>query len=257
MKSYISRKSPHSLYFQIQEIIREEYLGSDKPPGTKIPSERELIKRFKVARGTIRKAIDGLQAADLIYRVQGQGAFKRASADITLPINDMVRYADVIASYGKDPGVEFDSVYRIPATHWWMEQFNLSEGDELVQMKKIYTGDGEPVIYLINTIPVPVLGEELAEALCKDQSLAEPVFGFLANSCGRMIEYFIAYFRAELAGSCPFPIKTFPPDTLCQVIDNIGIDDHERPVHRSVLYMPEGGIHLQMIRKVPPQALDW
>ena len=62
---------------------------------------------------------------------------------------------------------------------------------------------------------------------------------------------------AELAGSCPFPIKTFPPDTLCQVIDNIGIDDHERPVHRSVLYMPEGGIHLQMIRKVPPQALDW
>ena len=130
-------------------------------------------------------------------------------------------------------------------------------GDELVQMKKIYTGDGKPLIYLINTIPVTVLGEELAEVLCKDQSLAEPVFGFLANHCGRTMDYMIAQIRPELSGNCLFPIKEFPHNTLCLVMDNIGFDENERPVHRSELFMPYQGMDLYLYRKVPPEAFSW
>lgn len=257
MKSFVSRSDHESLYYQIQTIIKQEYLGPDKPPGTKIPSERKLMKRFNVSRGTVRKAIDGLEAEDLVYRVQGQGVFKRPSADIKMPINSMVKYADLIASYGMQPGVRYVAVYRIPASPQWINLFNLNEGDELVQMKKIYTGDDKPVIYLINTIPVTILGEEMADALCEDQSLAEPVFGFLANSCGRMLDYMIAQIRPELAGNCPFPIKEFSADTVCQVVDNIGFDEDQRPVHRSELYMPYQGMSFQLYRKVPPEVFSW
>jgi GntR family transcriptional regulator len=257
MKSFISRSNHTSLYYQIQEIIKEEYLGPDKPPGTKIPSERKLLKRFKVSRGTVRKAIDGLEAEDLVYRVQGQGVFKRASADIKMPINSMVKYADLIASYGMQPGVRYISAYRIPASPQWINLFDLSANDELVQMKKIYTGDDKPVIYLINSIPVPIMGEELADDLCNDQSLAEPVFGFLLNSCGVKLDYMIAQIRPGLAGNSPFPIKEFSADTACQVIDNIGFDEDQLPVHRSELFMPYQGVSFQLYRKVPPEVFSW
>ncbi len=257
MRTYVSRKKTQPLYSQIQQIIREEYLGPNKPPGTKIPSERELRKRFNVSRGTVRKAIDGLETEALIYRVQGLGAFKRTSADITMPINSMIRYSDLISSQGMEPGVTFISSQRIQANARWMELFNLREMDELVEMKKIYTGDEKPLIYLINTIPVKILGEEMAEALCRDQSLAEPVFNFLDMYCGRTLEYMIAQIRPELTGNSSFPIEDFPPDTLCLVMDNIGFDEQEHPVHRSELLMPYQGINLHLYRKIPPEAFSW
>jgi len=257
MKSYASRHDHRSLYYQIQEIIKREYLGPEKPPGTRLPSERELLKRFNVSRGTVRKAIDGLEAEDLIYRVQGQGAFKRASADIRMPINSMVRYADLIASYGMEPGVRYVSTSRMQASQQWISVFNLNQNDQLIQMKKIYTGDDKPIIYLINTIPVSILGAELADTLCDDQSLAEPVFNFLATSCGRTLDYMIAQIWPELARNCPFPITEYPEDTLCQVVDNIGFDENDRPVHRSELYLPYTGINFQLYRKVPIEAFSW
>lgn len=257
MRSFVSRSDHQSLYYQIQTIIKQEYLGPDKPPGTKIPSERELLKRFNVSRGTVRKAIDGLEAEDLVYRVQGQGVFKRPSADIKMPINSMVKYADLIASYGMQPGVRYVSVYRIQASPQWMNLFNLCETDELIQMKKIYTGNNKPVIYLINTIPVTILGQDMADALINDQSLAEPVFGFLANSCGRTLDYMIAKIRPEMARNCPFPIKEFPGDTACQVMDNIGFDENQQPVHRSELYMPYQGMSFHLYRKIPPAVFSW
>ena len=45
------------------------------PPGSALPSERELAERYGVARMTVRGELDRLTADGLTYRIQGRGTF--------------------------------------------------------------------------------------------------------------------------------------------------------------------------------------
>lgn len=52
------------------------------PPGERLPSESELMKRFEVSRNSIRQAINGLISEKYLYSRQGIGTFclKRSSS---------------------------------------------------------------------------------------------------------------------------------------------------------------------------------
>ena len=47
----------------------------DLPPGTKVPSERELTKDLGVGRSTVREALNGLAVLGVLTIRHGQGAF--------------------------------------------------------------------------------------------------------------------------------------------------------------------------------------
>jgi len=61
------------LYSQIMRTLTAEY--RDQPADTLIPSEKELMERFRVSRGTVRRAIMELTSQGFLYRVQGKGTF--------------------------------------------------------------------------------------------------------------------------------------------------------------------------------------
>ncbi|MGV9181996.1 GntR family transcriptional regulator [Arcanobacterium canis] len=55
----------------LEHLIRRGRLSTGDP----LPSENELAKKFKVSRGTVRKAISNLQNKKLIRTDQGRGSF--------------------------------------------------------------------------------------------------------------------------------------------------------------------------------------
>ena len=59
---------------QLLEQIREQKLA----PGTKMPSERELMNVLRVGRSTVREALNGLALLGVIEVRHGQGAFVAA-----------------------------------------------------------------------------------------------------------------------------------------------------------------------------------
>ena len=62
------------LQLQFEEsILNRQYL-----PGERLPSERDIMKRQKVGRGTVREAYRSLQQKGLIEIRRGDGAFVRA-----------------------------------------------------------------------------------------------------------------------------------------------------------------------------------
>jgi GntR family transcriptional repressor for pyruvate dehydrogenase complex len=64
-----------SLYQEAAERIQAHIQSAAWPPGSRIPSERELAKALNIGRSSIREALRVLQANDLIEIRPGEGTF--------------------------------------------------------------------------------------------------------------------------------------------------------------------------------------
>jgi GntR family transcriptional repressor for pyruvate dehydrogenase complex len=62
---------------KLSETVAEQLMQAfrDLPPGTKVPSERELTKDLGVGRSTVREALNGLAVLGVLTIRHGQGAF--------------------------------------------------------------------------------------------------------------------------------------------------------------------------------------
>ena len=70
----------------VAEQLLSEIRGKQLAPGTRIPSERELMVSFGVGRSTIREAVNGLAMLGVLEIRHGQGAFVAdPTAGATMP----------------------------------------------------------------------------------------------------------------------------------------------------------------------------
>ncbi len=71
------RKQPK--YLEIIESLRQDIGSGRYRPGARLPSEAELVRKFKVSRMTVVKAIQQLQQEGLVERRVGSGSFASGS----------------------------------------------------------------------------------------------------------------------------------------------------------------------------------
>jgi GntR family transcriptional regulator, transcriptional repressor for pyruvate dehydrogenase complex len=65
----------------VVERLRDLIESGRYPPGSKLPSERELRDEFGVGRSTVREGLRMLEALGVIELQQGRGAFVRTETD--------------------------------------------------------------------------------------------------------------------------------------------------------------------------------
>ncbi len=63
------------LYYQLQEILKEQLESGRWHPGDPLPSEPDLARMFKVSRVVVRQALAILEDDRQIVRVRGRGTF--------------------------------------------------------------------------------------------------------------------------------------------------------------------------------------
>ena len=61
----------HTVVLELKNAIEQ----GEYPPGSKLPSEQQLVRRFAVSRTVIREAMADLRASQLVMTQQGKGAF--------------------------------------------------------------------------------------------------------------------------------------------------------------------------------------
>jgi GntR family transcriptional regulator, transcriptional repressor for pyruvate dehydrogenase complex len=66
---------------RLTETVAEQLVNAIQalPPGTKVPSERELTMQLGVGRSTVREALNGLAMLGMVEIRHGQGAFVAAT----------------------------------------------------------------------------------------------------------------------------------------------------------------------------------
>ncbi len=71
----LQKDSKFPAFNQLHDILRNYILGNRLEPGAMLPKELDLMRIFKVSRGTVRRAIERLAVDQLVYRRKGQGTF--------------------------------------------------------------------------------------------------------------------------------------------------------------------------------------
>lgn len=71
----ISQADPRPLYLQVKEQLRHRIAVGELPPGTEIPSIRQLAADIRVSVITIKRAYLELELEGVILTRQGRGSF--------------------------------------------------------------------------------------------------------------------------------------------------------------------------------------
>jgi GntR family transcriptional regulator len=96
-----NQQKPVPLHLDISQQIYQRIIAGDYSPGTKLPSERELISEFQVSRITIRKAIANLAKQGLVITHQGKGVFVTEKRKVAYTLsNPLIFLADDLANQG-------------------------------------------------------------------------------------------------------------------------------------------------------------
>ena len=75
MLDQLDRSGFVPLYYQLQEIIKEQIESGAWASGDRLPSEPELARRFGVSRVVVRQALAILKDDRQIVRIKGRGTF--------------------------------------------------------------------------------------------------------------------------------------------------------------------------------------
>lgn len=67
--------SPHPLYVQVRDTLKDRILKGAYPTHDQLPSESKIMSEFGVSRVTVRQAIRDLQDRGMVTSHQGKGTF--------------------------------------------------------------------------------------------------------------------------------------------------------------------------------------
>ncbi|MGK5628606.1 GntR family transcriptional regulator [Streptomyces sp. URMC 123] len=127
-------KRPGALYQQVAAAIRDAILAGEFPPGAALPSESQLIERYKVSRPTVRNAISALRSEGLIDVQHGKGSFVRALPTPTMTIDRSVHGDGQELTTGDEASwlpAEQPTVYRTTASATTGPLLGLAGGEAL------------------------------------------------------------------------------------------------------------------------------
>ena len=234
---------------QAIQIIIDRIRSGEYAPESRLPSEDALGQELGVSRTTIRSALDHLAAQNLVRRRHGVGTFVSGVSAIANPLNQAVLFQDLIRESGHEPSIRWLVTREVEARPELAESLQLQAGDSVLEVRKEFTADAEPVIFCTNFIPGWVLGPELMAQVLAEPTIEEPVFAFLANRCDHPISYFIASICPELIADIDFDCKALDPAAPALVIDEVGYDDQERALLRSIHHYPGKHMSFAFIRR--------
>jgi GntR family transcriptional regulator len=240
-----------SLADQVLDILVERIINRVYPPGSKLPPEDQLREEFDVSRSTIRTAISRLEDRKLLYRQQGVGTYISKHPNISNPLNEFIEFPQLIKDNGFKPGyLELSSEMIIPDEEI-LTNLQLEPGTLVLKIRKIFTANGDPIIYVINYIPVWIYENILSPEQAVQSGTTKKFMEFFEKTCNNRVSHFISIVKAEILGNIDAEeiFINSGPDTPVLVIKETGYNDMDKPIVSSCEYHPGDWMTFRMMRR--------
>lgn len=139
------------LYKEVKRLLTETVSAGEWKPGSAIPAEWKLAERFKVAVGTVRKAVDELVSENILIRQQGRGTFVAAHNRARL----MFHFFHIVRNDGSKltPEVVMLSFISGLADAEEAAHLGIKTGSKVFRIRNVLHLAGEPIIF--DTIVIP------------------------------------------------------------------------------------------------------
>lgn len=169
------------MYVAIADLLRSRIRDGDLKPGNQLPTERDLVAEFGVARMTVRNALDMLQLEGLIERRRGRrgGTFVR-SAPPTVEMSRMEGFMPQLRDrdFAVSSQVVTAELRAAPAKV--SQALHLAEQAPVFQVIRLRSVDGRPMLIEYSYFPADLvpgmldhdLSQSLYELLESEWSLA-------------------------------------------------------------------------------------
>lgn len=154
-------------YLQIAEDLAAQIRSGTLAPGSAVPSETDLMKRYAVASGTVRKAVAELRTIQLIETHHGRGSFVRSRPPLQRKSSDRFRrshrragkaaYLAEAETSGGVPSVNVLYIGPEEASQEIAERLQVPAGSKVLARKRRYFRDGTPTEEATSYLPWDVV----------------------------------------------------------------------------------------------------
>jgi GntR family transcriptional regulator, phosphonate transport system regulatory protein len=223
----LRRRSGLALWRQIGTAIENDIRSGRCPAGQPLPTERELAKRFTVARQTIRRAMADLERQGIISIEQGRGTF--VLPGISYQLGKRTRFSANLLASGHEPSRKLLMCSVVPAAADVAANLELREGADVVVAESIGRSDSVPILTSEHWFPRERF-PGLVEALERTQSISAALRDQGLGDYTRQ--------RTNITTRLPTSDEARrleqPMDTPVLVAESVNVDEHGRPVDYAI-----------------------
>jgi len=240
-----------SLADQVFRVLLNRISEETYPAGSQLPTENELADELNVSRSTVRTAIFKLEDRKIIHRKPGVGTYVTENINISNPLNEFIEFSKLIEENGFKPGYVHISSEIILADESIKKTLQLKDRENVIAIKKVFTANQDPIIYVINHIPCWLIKDKVSNQEALKPEFTKDFKDFFETICDQQVSYFISQVRADLFEniSPPEEMSVYQPQTPTLIIDQVGYNSAERPIISTTEYHPGNWMTFNIIRR--------
>lgn len=220
----LDKGSPIPLYYQIADRIREEILTGALPPGSQLPSERELTQRMGVSRMTTRQAVAYLVREGLLDVRPGVGTFV-TEPKITHNALHLLSFTEQMAERGEAVSSQVLEQTVVMPPKRIAEHLALAEGEATVRIVRLRLANKTPV--LLETTYLPA---RLCPGLENMDLTTYSLYRLLESEYGLSPQHARQTFEVTTANEYEQQLFDLPVDTTMILMEGVTYDVNEQPV---------------------------
>ncbi len=156
------QKDTRPLYQKTTEALAD--FIKEVEPGSYLPSEPKLARKFGVSRATLREAMRVFEGQGVIVRKQGVGTLVTRPPHV---IETGIEKLESLASLAQRIGLEIEmgelEIMERQATDDEVEQFAIKNGAVVIDVSRVICASDRPIAFLIDSLPAQYLPEEVKQ----------------------------------------------------------------------------------------------
>jgi GntR family transcriptional regulator len=217
----VSAENSSPLHSQLSAVLRASIADGSLPPGSQLPTEAELQKKFGISRSVVRQAMASLTADGLIQRGRGRGSVVAPHHEHHRQVQ---RMPGLSAQISMSAGPVSTEVLSIGPGTDARAAAALGTSD-LLALRRRRSAEGEAIALIQTWLPLSLAGDLTAEELT-DASLHATLaskFDVPVTAGRRQIRAVPA--SEQLAGEL-----TLPPGAPLLLLEGTSLDDRGNAV---------------------------
>ena len=141
----IDRQTFEPAYVQLVNILKDQIAQGVYLPGSRLPSESELCKRYQVSPMTVRRSINILLDQGIVSTIQGSGTYVKAP-DLGKVTFSLEEFHNIFKDKERTKVTILETLI-IKADEGTADKLAIAVGERTILIRRLLVRDGDPLLY--------------------------------------------------------------------------------------------------------------